>query len=69
PVDAVDGKILVRIPPGIGPDGRVRVGNKGYIDSHGRRGDLYIKVRIVNPPVITSEIRDAYERLRKISRR
>lgn len=69
PVDAIDGKILVKIPPGIGPEGKIRVGNKGYIDRNGRRGDLYIKVRMVNPPVITPQIRELYEKLRQVTKR
>ena len=69
PLDTMDGKILVKIPPGIRTEDKVRVGNKGYVDRQGRRGDLYIKVRIVNPPVITPQIRDLYEKLRQITRR
>lgn len=69
PVDALDGKILVKIPAGIRPEGKIRVGSKGYIDRNGRRGDLYIKVKIVNPSVITPQIRELYEKLRQITKR
>ena len=54
-VDTVDGRIVVKIPKGIQTDNRIRVAEKGYIDRTGRRGDLYIRVRIVNPGFLTQE--------------
>lgn len=65
--ETLDGKILLKIPPGIQTDGRIRVGGKGYRDRKGSRGDLYIKVRIVNPPVLTPEMKELYEKLRRLS--
>lgn len=68
PVNTIDGRILVKIPAGIQTDSKIRVAGKGYIDRKGRRGDLYIRIRIVNPNVISHEVRELYEKLRMISR-
>ena len=64
PVETLDGKILIKIPPGIQTDSKIRVAGKGYIDRSGLRGDLFIRIRIVNPKVINSEVRKLYEKLR-----
>jgi len=66
-VDTVDGRIVVKIPKGIQTDNRIRVAGKGYIDRTGRRGDLYIRVRIVNPGFLTQEQKELYEKLRAAS--
>ena len=64
-VNTIDGKILVKTPPGLQPDGKIRVAGKGYKDRYGNRGDLYIKVRIVNPRALAGEIRELYMKLRQ----
>ena len=63
-VESVDGKLLVRIPEGIQADTSVRIVKKGYIDRKGVRGDLYINVKIVNPEVISPQIKRLYERMK-----
>lgn len=65
PVDTIDGRILVKIPAGIQTDSKIRVPGKGYVDRNGRRGHLYIKIRIVNPAVITYEAKELYEKLKQ----
>ena len=64
PVDTIDGKILVKIPPGIQTDSKIRVAGKGYKDTRGRRGDFFIKVRIVNPKALSEELKADYSRIR-----
>ena len=68
PFDTLDGKILVKAPAGIQTDNKIRVTGKGYKDRTGVRGDLFIKIRIVNPPVLSREQRELYEKLRQASR-
>ena len=63
----VDGKIVVKVPPGIQTDNRIRVTGRGYKDRHGTRGDLYIRIKIVNPAALNSEQKELYEKLRNIS--
>ncbi len=65
-IETLDGKILVKTPAGIQSDGKIRVPKKGYKDTRGKRGDLYIKVRIVNPKVINDEIRNQYLKIKNI---
>ncbi|QNU67721.1 DnaJ domain-containing protein [Ruminiclostridium herbifermentans] len=64
-VETLDGKILIKIPAGIQTDSKIRIQGKGYTDRNGVRGDLYIKVRIVNPVIINGEMKVLYEKLRK----
>jgi len=45
PVDTIDGKIKIKIPAGIKTDNKIRVSEKGYRDTKGKRGDFFIKIR------------------------
>lgn len=65
-VRIIDGTILLKTPPGIQTGGKIRVAGKGYKDRSGNRGDLYIKVRIVNPNVLTADIKDLYMKIKKL---
>jgi len=66
--ETIDGKILIKIPKGIQSDAKIRISSKGYKDRKGSRGDLFVKVRIVNPSIITNEEKELYEKLREINR-
>ncbi|NLG89609.1 MAG: J domain-containing protein [Clostridiaceae bacterium] len=63
-VSAPDGQMLVKIPPGIQTDQKIRISGKGYGKPGGKRGDLYILIKIVNPKVLTAEQRRLYEMLK-----
>ncbi len=63
----LDGKISVKIPVGIQAGNKIRVAGKGYKDTSGTRGDLYLRVRLVNPERLDKAQRDLYEQLMKIS--
>jgi curved DNA-binding protein len=60
----LDGKIEVKIPIKIQTDNRIRIAKKGYINRMGARGDLYLNVKIINPPVINKNMERAFEILR-----
>ncbi len=62
-VNTLDGRIRVKIPAGIQTESKIRVTGKGYFDKSGKRGDLYLKVRIVNPRNLTAEMKELYEKL------
>jgi curved DNA-binding protein len=64
-VDTVDGRIAVSIPAGVQPGTRIRVAGKGYPFREGKRGDLYLEVRIVNPAHLTEEQKKLYEKLKE----
>lgn len=67
PFNTLDGRIAVKIPPGIQNENKIRVAGKGYKDRNGTRGDLYLKIKIVNPSVLSREQRELYEKLRLVS--
>lgn len=67
-VEGIDGKIEAVVPPARQTDSRIRVEGKGYIDRSGKRGDLFVRVRITNPSQLTSEMQELYEKLREFSR-
>ncbi len=64
-VETLDGRIMVKIPEGVQTDSRIRVAGKGYPSRSGKQGDLYIRVRIVNPQHLTAEQKGLYEKLKK----
>ncbi len=64
-VDTLDGRIAVKVPAGVKPGSRIRVAGKGYPFRGGKRGDLYLTVRIVNPEHITAEQKKLYEKLKE----
>jgi len=66
--NTIDDRIKVKIPEGIQSDNKIRVANKGYKDNSGKRGDLYIKIRIVNPPVLSIEEKELYQKLKQVSK-
>ncbi|MCR4435509.1 MAG: J domain-containing protein [Clostridiales bacterium] len=67
PFNTIDGRIIVKIPEGIQADSKIRVAGKGYREKNGKRGDLFLKVRIVNPPSLTTEEKQLYEKLKQVS--
>ncbi|HOQ06270.1 MAG TPA: J domain-containing protein [Clostridiales bacterium] len=66
PFSTLDGRISVKIPAGVQTDSRIRVAGKGYRDKSGRRGDLFLRVAIVNPPRLNREQLELYEKLSRI---
>lgn len=66
PFNTLDGKISVRIPAGIQTDNKIRIAGKGYRDKSGARGDLFLRVAIVNPSRLSKEQAELYEKLSKI---
>jgi len=63
-VDTLDGRIAVKIPAGVQTGSKIRITGKGYPSRDGSRGDLYIKVRLVNPAHLTNEQKALYEKLK-----
>lgn len=63
----LDGKISVKIPAGIQTGNRIRVTGKGYRDRAGIRGDLYLRVKLMNPEKLDKAQLDLFEQLMKIS--
>ncbi|HAE61222.1 MAG TPA: heat-shock protein [Eubacteriaceae bacterium] len=57
-------RLSVKIPGGIQSDQSIRIPGKGYVDKSGKRGDLFVKIRIMNPQVISPEIKAIYEKMK-----
>ncbi len=67
PFNTLDGRISVKIPPRIQSGNKIRVAGRGYRDRSGARGDLYLKVTLVNPERLNSAQLELYEKLSRIS--
>jgi len=64
PFDTLDGRISVKIPAGVQTGSRIRVAGKGYREKSGARGDLFLKVEIMNPAKLSRTQQELYEKLR-----
>lgn len=67
PFNTLDGRISVKIPAGIQTGSRIRVSGKGYKDQSGMRGDLFLRIKIVNPEKLNQAQLDLFEKLSQIS--
>ncbi|NLU53706.1 MAG: DnaJ domain-containing protein [Clostridiaceae bacterium] len=65
-VKTSEGKIIVAIPAGIRSGGSIRIPGKGYYNSIGGRGDLYIEVIINNPEYLTEKQKELYRKLKEL---
>jgi curved DNA-binding protein len=59
-------RILVNIPAGIRDGGNIRIRGKGYYNSIGGRGDLFLKVNINNPEYLNEKQRALYQELKNL---
>ncbi len=62
-VDTLDGKITLKVPPGVSSGQRLRVKGKGL----NGKGDLFAQVRIVTPTRLSPEERRLFGELKKVS--
>lgn len=65
-VPTLDGKVKVRIPPGIQSGQRLRLTGLGIPKRTGGRGDLYVRVKIVVPRDLTPRERQLLEELQRL---
>lgn len=65
-VQTPEAKIIVNVPKGIRNGGSIRIPGKGYHNSIGGRGDLFIKVGINNPRNLNEEQLNLYKELEKL---
>ena len=69
-VPSPKGPLRLKVPSGTSTGQRLRLRGQGIPLKPGRDGepgDLYVKVRIVVPPVLTDDEREAFEHLRSVS--
>lgn len=67
-VKTVEGQVSVTVPPGTGSGQRLRVAGHGLPNRDSKRGDLFVRVRIVVPKTLTDEERRLLEQLRDESK-
>jgi DnaJ-class molecular chaperone len=68
PIPTLDGTVEMTIPAGTQAGKRLRLRGQGLNRRGGGRSDLYVKIKIVNPPKLTSKERELYQELAAESR-
>ena len=66
-VSSIDEPTQVYIPEGIQTGEVIRIPGKGYKDGKGGRGDLVAEIKVMVPKKLSSEERNLFENLNKIS--
>jgi DnaJ-class molecular chaperone len=67
-VPTLDGSVEMTIPPGAQGGQRLRLRGRGMNRRGGRRGDQYVKLKIVNPPRLEPKEKELFEKLGAESR-
>ena len=67
-VPTLDGTVEMTVPPGSQGGQRLRLRGQGLPQQDGRRGDLYVRLKVVIPPKLTPAERELFEKLAATSR-
>lgn len=59
-VPTIDGSVLLKIPAGVSSGARLRIAGKGVAVA-GKRGDQYVAIKILIPPAVDSELKQAVD--------
>jgi curved DNA-binding protein len=65
-VPTLDGRVKMKLPPGVTSGKRLRLAGKGYPTGNGDRGDQLVEIQVVIPKEISDEERELYEKLRQV---
>lgn len=63
-IPTLEGKISLKVPPGTDSGTRLRIKGKGLPDRNGRRGDMFVQVKLVVPKNLDEEEKRSFEKLR-----
>ncbi|NBG89454.1 J domain-containing protein [Isachenkonia alkalipeptolytica] len=66
-VRTLEENVNVKIPAGIEPGKKLKLKGKGYRKGSGAQGDLYLTVKIVNPPKLSEREKELYQKLQEVS--
>jgi len=68
-VPTIDGRSLLRVPPGTQSGQKFRLREKGAPSArrHGQRGNQYVEVQVVVPPSVDERVRNLLRELAKVS--
>lgn len=64
-VETLDGSVTIGIPAGVSHGELLRVKNKGVPASKGKRGDLFVRIKIPLPNKLSREARKLIEKLKE----
>ena len=67
-VPTPDGKVTMKVPPRVNSGQSLRLKNKGWKSSNGKRSDQIVKLQIVTPQKLTKQEKEYYEKLRQASK-
>lgn len=67
-VNTLDEKLNVKIPAGIQTGGKLRLSARGYPSKNGKRGALSLTVRIVNPSVLSADMKNLYLQMAQLAK-
>ncbi len=65
-VPTLDGRVKMKLPPGVPSGKRLRLAGKGYPTGNGDRGDQLVEIQVAIPKEISEEERELYEKLRQV---
>ncbi len=66
-VKGLKDKVRIKVPERIQSDEKIKLKGFGYKDMNGNKGDMYVRIKIVNPTNLTDEEREIYIKLQEIS--
>ena len=66
-VETIDSQVSVEVKPGVASNELIFIDNSGYFDENGKRGRLIVKPKIVVPKEISTQERELYKKLQKIT--
>ncbi len=66
-VPSMEGKVRIRIKPGVKSGQKLRIAGKGLPKPGGGHGDFYAILQIATPPALTEKERSLFEELSRIS--
>ena len=68
-VPTIDGRALLRVPPGTSSGQKLRLREKGVpsVRAHGKRGDQYVQLQVTVPKPVDERVRQILKELEKIA--
>lgn len=66
-INSIDDETKIYIPQGIQSGEKIKIPNKGYKDTQGKRGDLIAEIKVVVPKQLNEQEKEIFEKLKEIS--
>lgn len=65
-IPTIDGLVKMNVPRGVKSGQRLRLANKGYPGTDGKRGDQLVEISIVSPSELSEEEQALYQKIREM---